>query len=105
MMRPVRTSCAASRALTAASQESRRAQPPRPRNRRGATLVEFAVVAPVMLLLVLALFEFGRLMMVEQIITNAAREGARRGILEQTTAESTRSSPTIWPTPPSPRPR
>jgi Flp pilus assembly protein TadG len=50
-------------------------------------VVEFAVVAPVLLLLVLGIVEFGRLMMVQQILTNASREGARRAILEQSTAE------------------
>lgn len=49
-------------------------------------MVEFAVVAPLLFLLIFAVFEFGRLVMVEQILTNASREGARRGILEQTTA-------------------
>ena len=53
--------------------------------RRGAALVEFAVVAPLLFLLVLAVFEFGRMVMVQQFLTNASREGARRGILEQTT--------------------
>jgi hypothetical protein len=56
------------------------------RRRRGATLVEFALVVPVLFLLIFGTFEFGRLMMVQQIMTNAAREGARRGILEQSTA-------------------
>jgi len=54
-------------------------------SRRGATLVEFAAVAPVFFLFLFVMFEFGRLMMVEQVLTNAAREGARRGILEQST--------------------
>lgn len=55
------------------------------KRRRGAALVEFAVVAPLLFLLILAIFEFGRMVMVQQIITNAAREGARRAILEQST--------------------
>jgi Flp pilus assembly protein TadG len=53
--------------------------------RRGATVVEFAIVAPLLFLLIFAALEFGRVVMVQQIITNASREGARRGILEQTT--------------------
>ena len=57
------------------------------RRRRGATLVEFAIVAPLLFLFIFAVIEFGRMVMVHQIITNAAREGARRGILEQTTAQ------------------
>ena len=48
-------------------------------------MVEFAVVAPLLFLFIFAMIEFGRMVMVEQILTNAAREGARRGILEQTT--------------------
>ena len=59
---------------------------PARRRRRGATVVEFAVVAPLLFLFIFAMIEFGRLVMVEQILTNAAREGARRGILEQSTA-------------------
>lgn len=54
--------------------------------RRGTAVVEFAIVAPLFFLVIIAMVEFGRIMMVEQILTNAAREGARRAILEQTTA-------------------
>ena len=56
------------------------------RNRRGATLVEFAIVAPVLFLLILGMAEFGRMVMVQQILTNASREGARRAILEHAAA-------------------
>ncbi|NQU24217.1 MAG: pilus assembly protein [Candidatus Nealsonbacteria bacterium] len=57
----------------------------RRRRRRGAFLVEFAVVAPVFFLLVFGMLEFGRMVMVQQILTNASREGARRAVLEQST--------------------
>ena len=50
-------------------------------DRRGAALVEAAVVLPVFFLAILGIFEFGRAMMVGQLVTNAAREGARRAIL------------------------
>ena len=56
------------------------------RNRRGATLVEFAIVAPVLFLFILGMAEFGRMVMVQQILTNASREGARRAILEHAAA-------------------
>ncbi len=59
------------------------------RRRRGAALVEFAVVAPLLFLVIFAVIEFGRMVMVHQIMTNAAREGARRAILEQTTNAET----------------
>lgn len=50
--------------------------------RRGAVIVEAAVVLPILLILVLGIIEFGRGMMVVQLLTNGAREGARRGILD-----------------------
>ncbi len=53
----------------------------------GATAVEFAVVAPVLLLLVFGLFESSRLVMVQQALTNAAREGCRKAVLATTTSE------------------
>lgn len=53
--------------------------------RRGAAVVEFAIVAPLFFLLVLGIIEFGRMVMVQQIITNAAREGARTGIVSGAT--------------------
>lgn len=53
--------------------------------RRGAAAVEFAIVAPLFFLVVLGIIEFGRMAMVQQIITNAAREGARVGILDNST--------------------
>ena len=50
-------------------------------SRRGASAVEFAVIAPVFLLLVFGMIEYGRMVMVQQVITNASREGARRAVL------------------------
>lgn len=66
------------------------------RRRKGAALIEFAVVAPVLFLLIFAVIEFGRVIMVEQIITNAAREGARRAILEQSTAADVQTGVTEY---------
>jgi Flp pilus assembly protein TadG len=51
--------------------------------------VEFAVVAPVFFLFVFGMIEFGRMVMVEQIITNASREGARMAVLDPSTTSST----------------
>lgn len=53
--------------------------------RRGAAVVEFAIVAPVLLLLVFGMIEYGRLVMVQQVITNATREGARSAVLDGAT--------------------
>ena len=55
------------------------------KKRRGAAAVEFAVVAPVFLLLVFGMIEYGRMVMVQQVITNASREGARTGVLDGST--------------------
>jgi hypothetical protein len=52
------------------------------RNRQGAAAVEFAIVAPVFFLLVFGMIEFGRALMVQQILTNAAREGAREAVVD-----------------------
>ncbi len=58
------------------------------RNRRGTAAVEFALVAPVFFLLVFGMIEFGRMVMVQQVLTNASREGARVGVLDGTTADA-----------------
>ena len=54
-------------------------------NRHGAAAVEFAIVAPIFFMVVLGIIEFGRMSMVQQVITNAAREGARVGVLDDST--------------------
>ncbi len=53
--------------------------------RRGAAVVEFAVLAPLLFLLIFGMIEYGRMVMVQQLITNASREGARVAILEGST--------------------
>jgi Flp pilus assembly protein TadG len=45
--------------------------------RRGATTVEMALVLPICLMFMFGLFDFCRLLMVRQVVDNAAREGAR----------------------------
>jgi len=62
------------------------------RKRRGAAVVEFAIVAPIFFLMVLGIIEFGRMVMVQQVITNASREGARIAILDDTTAGDVRTT-------------
>ncbi len=53
-----------------------------PSRRQGAAVVEFAIVAPLLFFcIVLPMFEFGSGMMVAELVTNAARAGARVGIL------------------------
>jgi Flp pilus assembly protein TadG len=50
-------------------------------NQRGAALVEFAIVLPLLLLLVFGIIEFGFLLYDQAVITNASREGARKGVV------------------------
>lgn len=53
--------------------------------RTGAALVEMALVLPIFVALLLGLVEFGRAIMVGQMVTNAAREGCRQAILDGST--------------------
>ena len=49
-------------------------------------MVEFAIVAPIFFLLIFGMIEFGRVVMVQQLLTNASREGARLGVLNDATS-------------------
>ncbi len=53
-------------------------------NRRGATVVEFSLIAPLFFLIVFGMVEFGRAIMIQHAITNAAREGCRKAVLAST---------------------
>jgi Flp pilus assembly protein TadG len=57
------------------------------RNERGAALIETAVTIPMILLVSVAIFEFGRAYQTWQVLTNAAREGARVAVLIDKTDE------------------
>lgn len=59
--------------------------------RRGAAAVEFALVAPLFFMLVMGMVEYGRMIMVQQVITNASREGARRAVLDNATTADVQS--------------
>ena len=50
---------------------------------RGQALVEFALVIPIFLLLLVALFDLGRAVFSYNTLTNAVREGARMAIVNQ----------------------
>jgi len=49
----------------------------RARSDRGAAAVEFALVAPILILLVVGIAEFGRAYNVQNSLSAAAREGVR----------------------------
>lgn len=47
------------------------------RNEKGQSLIEFALILPVLLLLVLGMLEYGWMLNAKITVTGAAREGAR----------------------------
>ena len=54
--------------------------------RRGQALVEFALVLPVFLLIVFGIIDGGRLIFTYNTVSNAARNGARVAIVNQSTS-------------------
>ena len=57
------------------------------RDDRGAAMVEFAIVLPVLLLILLGIIEFGRAYNAQVSIQAAAREGARELALRHSSTE------------------
>ena len=51
------------------------------KRRRGITIVEFSVVTILCAMLIFGVVEFGRILMVKQVMDNAAREGARYAVV------------------------
>lgn len=49
---------------------------------RGVAAAEFALLLPVLLTILFGIIEFGMIMYSREIVTNAAREGARAGIVQ-----------------------
>jgi hypothetical protein len=52
------------------------------RSNSGQSLVELAIALPILLGLVIGIFEFGRAWNIRQVTTNAAREGARLAVIQ-----------------------
>ena len=48
------------------------------RNRTGAVVVEFAIIAPVLILMVMGALDVGQSVNVAQVVNDASREGARQ---------------------------
>jgi Flp pilus assembly protein TadG len=66
------------------------------RQRRGVSLVEAALVFPVLLLLLLGLLEYGWIFLCAQQITHAARHGARVAALADATADQAYQAIDTW---------
>jgi Flp pilus assembly protein TadG len=54
-------------------------------NERGTALLETAMTLPLLLIVSVGIFEFGRAFQTWQVLTNAAREGARMAVLPNST--------------------
>jgi Flp pilus assembly protein TadG len=54
-------------------------------NEKGNALIETAIVMPIILLICVGIFEFGRAYQTWQVLTNAAREGARLAVITGST--------------------
>jgi hypothetical protein len=54
---------------------------------RGQTLVEFALILPVFILILVGIFDGGRLVFAYHTVNNAAREGGREATVNQTLAD------------------
>lgn len=59
------------------------------REERGQAMVEFALILPILLLLIVGIVEFGRAWHIMQVMTDAAREGARKAAIFDETIDST----------------
>jgi hypothetical protein len=57
----------------------------RGRRDRGQSLIEFALVLPMLLVLFFGIIEFGNAWRIYQLVTNTAREGAREAVLPSST--------------------
>jgi Flp pilus assembly protein TadG len=62
---------------------------------RGATVVEFALVLPLFVTMMMAIVEYGYGFARQQIVTNAAREGARAGALEENITNAKAKAKTV----------
>lgn len=54
------------------------------KNKKGAALVELAIILPFLFLIVSGIFEFGRAMYTTNTLNNAARYGARLAVVSAT---------------------
>src|SRR5262245_62006632 len=54
-----------------------------PRNQRGVAMVEFAMLLPLLTVLLIGILDFGLILREHQLLQNAAREGARFSSLPQ----------------------
>jgi Flp pilus assembly protein TadG len=59
--------------------------------RRGVAAVEFAVLLPLIMMLLMGIIEVGRLIEMQQVLSNAVREGARQAATAQLTNDQVKT--------------
>jgi Flp pilus assembly protein TadG len=64
--------------------------------RRGATVVETAIVLSVALTMTLAIYEYCRYFMLSELVNNAAREGARLAVVSTNTQNTATIQNTVF---------
>ena len=62
------------------------------RTDRGQSMVEFALVLPVLLMLVFGFLDLGRAVYSQSVVANAAREGARAAVIHGSTNAEIRAA-------------
>ena len=63
------------------------------RGERGQAIIEMALTLPLLLVIVMGIFDFGFMFQKFEVVTNAAREGARVGVLGDFTPATAATSP------------
>jgi Flp pilus assembly protein TadG len=58
-------------------------------DRKGQALAEFALIMPVLFLVIAGIIEFGRAWNIKQVVTDSAREGARYTVIQDPTITDT----------------
>jgi Flp pilus assembly protein TadG len=56
------------------------------KNRGGQSIIEFAVLLPILLMVIFGITEFGRAILVKNVLHTAAREGARLAVVSDSTS-------------------
>ena len=81
------------RPVSSARMVGRRCKASRSRlaSERGQALLETAITLPIILFIAVGIFEFGRGYQTLQVVTNAAREGARIAVLPSSTSADVQS--------------
>jgi Flp pilus assembly protein TadG len=64
----------------------------RTRFQKGQSLVEFALVLPVFVVMLFGIMEFGRLWEISNVLTSAAREGARVAAVSEPNVDRARTA-------------